>query len=385
MTLADLHSDEALRQHEFPVTRHGIFVAHAGVCPLPRRVAEAMTGYLHRCTEVDQYEAMPGGLLPDTRAKAASLIGARPEEIALVGPTSLALSYIAAGLPWRRGDNVLVCYDDYPSNVYPWMALSERGVEVRFLNLRELGKVRAVDVQGQVDEQTRLVSLASAHYLTGWRVNIDAIGKFLHSRRILFCVDAIQTLGAFPLSVEHVDFLAADSHKWLLGPSAAGILYVRKELQDRLQPIVHGWHNLQCPDFLTQEELEFQPDARRYEVGTHDMAGVAGLRAALELVEEIGVRVIAADLVRKRTWVVEGLISQGFEVLQPSPHLDNAGGSISFHREGIDSAELYGKLRAASITPSLRVLPGGQKVVRLSPHFYNTDAELARVLEVLKG
>ncbi len=385
MTLADLHSNEALRQQEFPVTRQGIFVAHAGICPLPRCVVDAMSDYLRRCTGMDQYEAMPGGLLPDTRARAARLIGARPEEIALVGPTSLALSYIAAGLPWRRGDNVLVCYDDYPSNVYPWMALADRGVEVRFLNLRELGKVRAVDVQGQVDEQTRLVSLPSAHYLTGWRLNIDAIGKFLHSRRILFCVDAIQTLGAFPLSVEHVDFLAADSHKWLLGPSAAGILYVRKELQDRLRPIVHGWHNLLCPDFLTQEDLVFQPDARRYEVGTHDMAGVAGLRAALGLVEEIGVEAIGADLIRKRTWVVEGLVAQGFQVLQPTPHADNTGGSISFHRDGVDSTDLYGKLRAAGIVPSLRALPGGQKVVRLSPHFYNTDAELARVLEVLKG
>jgi len=385
MTLTELHSDEALRQHEFPVTRHGIHIAHAGVCPLPRRVTEAMTGYLQRCMEMDQYEAMPGGLLGDTRAKAARLIGAKPEEIALVGPTSLALSYIAAGLPWRRGDNVLVCYDDYPSNVYPWMALSERGVEVRFLNLRELGKVRAVDVQGQVDEQTRLVSLASAHYLAGWRINIDAIGKFLHSRRILFCVDAIQTLGAFPVSVEHIDFLAADSHKWLLGPSGAGVLYVRKELQDRLRPIVHGWHNLRCPDFLTQDELLFQPDARRYEVGTHDSAGIAGLRAALELVEEIGAPAIAAELIRKRSWVSAELVQLGYTVLQPTPHADNAGGVISFFREGADSAALYGRLREAGVYPSLRTLPGGQQVVRLSPHFYNTDAEMRRVLEVVAG
>lgn len=383
MTIAELHADEALRLREFPVATKGVFLAHAGVSPLPRRVADAMNAYVERSTLEDQYEAQHGDIVEATRAAAARLIGAKPTEVALVGPTSLALSYLAAGLPWRRGDNVLVYFDDYPSNVYPWMALSERGVEVRMLNIRELGKVRAVDVQGQVDERTRVVTLASAHYLTGWRVNVDAIGRHLHSRGILLCVDAIQTLGAFPFSVQHVDLLAADAHKWMLGPCAAGLMYVKEDLQDRLQPIVHGWHNLECPRFLTQEDLVFKKDARRYEAGTHNLPGLAGFKAALDILDEVGMEAIGAELFRKRSWLVPELLGRGFTVLQPSAPMENAGGSVSFFRPGEDPSVLYRRLRAAGVTPSLRNLPGGQAVVRFSPHFYNTDAELRRALDVL--
>lgn len=383
MTIPQLHGDEALRRHEFPVVATGPFLAHAGVAPLPRRVAEAMSQFALACQTSEQEVETCGELIAGTRAVAARLIGAQPEEVALVGPTSLALSYLAAGLPWRKGDNILVYYDCYPSNVYPWMALGERGVEVRFINVRELGKVRAIDVQGQVDEQTKLVSLASAHYLAGWRINVDAIGKFLRSRRILFCVDGIQTLGAFPLSVEHVDMLAADSHKWMMGPCAAGLMYVRRDVQARLQPIVHGWHNLDCPDFLTQEELKFKPDARRYEAGTHNLVGLAGFRAALELLEEVGVAKIGAELMRKRSWVSAELVSRGFTVLQPDPPIENVGGVLSFFRTDVESLELLRRLRAAGVTASVRKLPDGQPVVRFSPHFYNTDEELRVALAAL--
>jgi len=383
MTIEQLHGDEALRQHEFPVVAKGPFLAHAGVCALPRRVGQAMAQYATACQESEQEVSTCGQLIADVRARLARLLGGQPEEMALVGPTSLALSYVAAGLPWRKGDNVLVYYDDYPSNVYPWMALADRGVEVRFLNVRELGKVRAVDVQGQVDEQTRLVSLAGAHYLAGWRINVDAIGNFLRSRRILFCLDAIQTLGAFPLSVEHVDFLAADAHKWMLGPCAAGVLYVRREVQARLKPIVHGWHNLDCPDFLTQEDLKFKPDARKYEVGSHNLVGLAGFQAALGLLEEVGIRNIGAELTRKRAWVAADLLARGFTVLQPDPPPENVGGVLSFFRPDMESAELIRRLEAARVTATIRKLPDGQSVVRFSPHFYNTDEELRVALAAL--
>jgi len=383
MTIEQLHGDEALRQHEFPVVAKGPFLAHAGVCALPRRVGQAMAQYATACQESEQEVSTCGQLIADVRARLARLLGGQPEEMALVGPTSLALSYVAAGLPWRKGDNVLVYYDDYPSNVYPWMALADRGVEVRFLNVRELGKVRAVDVQGQVDEQTRLVSLAGAHYLAGWRINVDAIGKFLRSRRILFCLDAIQTLGAFPLSVEHVDFLAADAHKWMLGPCAAGVLYVRREVQARLKPIVHGWHNLDCPDFLTQEDLKFKPDARKYEVGSHNLVGLAGFQAALGLLEEVGIRNIGAELTRKRAWVAADLLARGFTVLQPDPPPENVGGVLSFFRPDMESAELIRRLEAARVTATIRKLQDGQSVVRFSPHFYNTDEELRVALAAL--
>src|SRR5262245_29460362 len=157
MTVSDILTNEEWRQREFPVTGEKIFLAHAGVCPLPRRVTGAVQTYLESCTLDDQETAFPESGFMETRQLAALLLHAQPEEIAFVGPTSLALSYVASGLSFRKNDNILVYLDDYPANVYPWMALAEKGVQVRLLNVRELGRIRAVDVQGRVDEQTRLV------------------------------------------------------------------------------------------------------------------------------------------------------------------------------------------------------------------------------------
>src|SRR5215213_544755 len=289
MTIAELHSNEELRRHEFPVAETKVFLGHGGVCPLPRRVAEAIGHYALNCTQGDQEALLPLFRIQQTRELAAKILNAKAEEIAFVGPTTLALGYVANGLTFRKRDNILIYHDDYPSNVYPWMALAERGVEVRLMNVRELGKIRAIDVQGQVDENTRLVALASCHFISGWRINIPAIGKFLREKNILFCLDAIQTVGAFPTTVEYVDFLAADAHKWLLGPCAAGIFYVRKEVQEALKPTVLGWNNVRCPNFVAQEQIVFQSGAHRYEAGSDNLLGLVGLHAAMEMLLEVGI------------------------------------------------------------------------------------------------
>ena len=383
MNLSDIHSNEALRQHEFPIVRDRVFLAHAGVCPLPFRVAEAMRSYVEQCTRSDQEELLPAFWIQQSRAKAARLLNAQPEEIAFVGPTSLALSFIAGGLRFKKHENILVYHDDYPANVYPWMALAEKGVEVRFLNTRELGEIRDVDVAGQVDERTRLVALASCHFISGYRIDLDAIGKFLRERDILFCVDAIQTLGAFPTSVENIDFLAADSHKWLLGPCAAGILYVRKSVQDLLKSMVYGWHNVLCPNFVAQDEMILRNDARRYEAGSHNLVGLVGLDASLEMLLEIGSENIAAELQRKRALLISSLEERGFTVLQADALPKNSGAIVSFYKDGFELGELHRKLETANITTSLRANRAGNQYIRLSPHFYNTDAELNRFLEQL--
>ena len=382
MTLAEILADEDLRRREFPAARDKIFLAHAGVCPLPRRVADAISRCAEQSTLGDQ-EAFMLSRLDEARQLAARLLNCQPDEIALVGPTSLGLSFVAAGLKLRRGDNILIYHDDYPSNVYPWMALAEHGVEVRLLNIRNLGILRTRDVTGQMDENTKLVALASCHFISGWRIEIDAIGKFLRERGILFCLDAIQTLGAFPTTVEHVDFLAADAHKWLLGPCAAGIFYVRRELQEKLNPPIYGWHNVRNPDFVAQEQIVFRRGAVKFEAGTQNLLGLVGLIAAMELVLEIGIENISADLLRKRAWLAPELQTRGFTVLNADARPENAGGIISFFKDGTDLATLHKKLSDAGIVTSLRVDRGGQNYIRLSPHFYNTDAELRRVLELL--
>ncbi len=379
MTLSEIFSNEELRQHEFPVAKNKIFLGHAGVCPLPRRVAQAMIDCANDGTLGDQ-EAFVMHKIADARKAGAQLLNCQPEEVSLVGPTSLALSFVAAGLNFRKGDNILIYHDDYPSNVYPWLALAEKGVKVRLLNTRGLGIIRAIDVMGQVDENTRLVALASNHFISGYRLDHNAVGKFLRERGILFCLDAIQTLGAFPTTVENVDFLAADSHKWLLGPCGAGIFYVKRDLQEKLNPPIYGWHNVRNPNFVAQEKIEFRSGAAKFEAGTHNLVGLVGLLAAMELALEIGVENISTELLRKRAWLVPALQAKGFVVLNAEPKSENASGITTFFTPGKDLAPLHKKLEEAGVIASLRTDRKAQNYIRLSPHFYTTDAELHRVL-----
>ncbi|MBI5775396.1 MAG: aminotransferase class V-fold PLP-dependent enzyme [Verrucomicrobia bacterium] len=382
MTVSEILANEELRRAEFPVARDKVFLAHAGVCPLPRRVADAVAHYAFNSTHDDQEVAL-FTMTNETRDLAARLLHAKFEEIAFVANTSAGLSTVANGLTFRRTDHVLVYHDDFPANVHPWMALADRGVEVRFLNVKELGRIRAVDVLGQVDEQTRLVALASCHFVAGWRLDLAAIGKALRARKILFCVDGIQTLGAFPTTVEHIDFLAADAHKWLLGPCGTALLYVRKELQEMLRPTVLGWNNVRSPNYVPQEELAFRSGAQRYEAGTHNLLGLAGLKAAMELILEAGVDEIGAELLRKRAWLVPALQSRGWTVLQATAPKENASAIITIHREDADLPALHKQLAADGVVTSLRADRAGKKYLRLSPHFYNTDEELQRVVEML--
>jgi selenocysteine lyase/cysteine desulfurase len=383
MTIAEILSNEELRRHEFPVTRDKVFLAHAGDCPLPRRVAEAISSYALQSATGDQEKFVYPEILDRGRQAAARLLNCQPDEVSLVGPTSLALSFIASGLKLKKNENILIYFDDYPSNVYPWMALADRGIQVRLMNAKGLGVIRARDVEGQVDENTRLVALASCHFISGCRIDLDAIGKALGRRNILFCVDGIQTLGAFPTSVREVDFLAADAHKWLLGPCGAGLLYVRRSLQDGLTPPIYGWHSVRCPDFVAQEQIVFRKGPQKYEAGTHNLLGLVGLVTAMELILELGVENIAAELLKKRAQLVPALEAKGYRVCEKAAGEERGSGIVSFSHPDRDLAALHHKLTDANVITSLRTDRTGRKYIRLSPHFYNTAEELLRALDLL--
>jgi cysteine desulfurase / selenocysteine lyase len=381
MTIAEVLGNEELRQREFPVTAKEIFLAHAGDCPLPRRVADAIAKYASQCTRGDQEKYVYPGVLERGRKLGSQLLKCEPEEVAFVGPTSLALSFIASGLKFRKSENILIYFDDYPSNVYPWLALAEQGVQVRMINIRALGAIRPRDVIGQVDENTRLVALASCHFISGFRIDYQEIGRQLHERNILFCLDAIQTLGAFATGTEHVDLLAADAHKWLLGPCGAGLMYVRKAVQDRLNPPIYGWHNVRCPNYVAQEQIVFRHGAQKYEAGTHNLLGIVGLVESMEMLLEYGIENISGELLRKREWLVAALQKKGYTVLQAEASPAAASCILSMFKPGEDLTPLHQRLLDANIVTSLRGDRTGQKYIRISPHFYNTDAELEKLVE----
>lgn len=378
-------NSEEDRLAAFPVLRDSLFLAHAGVTILPSRATRAMQAYLEQCcTRMQEYpEAWRA--VQETRVLAARLLGAKPAEIALLGPTSLGLSLVANGLDWQPGDEV-VCYpDDYPANVYPWTNLERQGVVVRRLQPAAPGQITPELVEAALTPRTRLVALASCHYLTGWRLDVDAIGRLLRSRGVLFCLDAIQTLGAFETRVDHVDFLSADSHKWLLGPMAAGIVYVREELQERLRPTLLGSWNVRSPNFIAQPEIAFEAGGRRYEPGVLNVVGILGMKAGMEVLLEAGLAEVSAQLLRLRARLQERLAPQGFELLGPVAGPHASGITTCWRPEGHGAAleTVFGQLSARRIHASLRHNRAGQAFLRFSPHFYNTEAEMDRVAEAI--
>lgn len=384
MNLPDLLADEALRRHEFPVCADRIFLAHAAVAATPRRVAEAQADFARFATTAgpDEY----AGFLREMnalRSTAATFLGAAADEIALLGPTSLGLSLFAAGLDWAAGDEVLYHADDYPANVYPWLNLRRLGVVVKPIATDRPGEITAAGVEAALTPRTRLVALASAFFLNGRRIDVDAIGALLRGRGVLFSLDAIQTLGAFPLSVRHVDFLSADAHKWLLGPLAAGIVYVRREHFERLRPILLGAGNVRAPDFVSQAEIAFVDGAARYEPGVLNIGPLLGMRAGLDLLAEIGAENVAARIAQSVTRLADGLAEMGFAAAGPTAG-SSASGMLTVSHPGVGARKLFRVLQEKGVTVSQRRDRAGNDYLRISPHFYNTAAELDRTLEILR-
>lgn len=389
MNMETVIQDEQARREAFPVTAECVFLGHAGVSPLPRVAVDLMRGFLDRGSRHKQEGAWTETWVNAARTYAAELLGAEPREIALLGPTSLGLSLVAAGLPWHQGDEVVYYQDDYPANVYPWTALARRGVKPVALRPEAPGVITWEVVEGALTDRTRLVSLATAHFLSGFRIDVDTIGRNLHERGILFCLDAIQTLGAFPVSVQHVDFLSADSHKWLLGPAGAGIVYVSREKFDLLEPALLGSWNVVSPQFVAQESINFYEGARRYEPGMLNLPGIVGMAASLEMLLSLGIEAISERILELRRLFVEQLRAleyrQYIEEHDRSPHAADAerSGIITVFHPEKDMREVAHHLHAAEIVVSLRHNRAGDAFLRFSPHFYNTAAELDRVLEVL--
>jgi cysteine desulfurase/selenocysteine lyase len=381
--LHKLVDDEKERREAFPICRNKIFMAHAAVTALPRVAADAMI----RCTEESaaNFENFTTLLksLQDARVSAANLIGSSPDEVALIGPTSLGLSLFANGIDWQQGDEVICYFDDYPANVYPWLNLRSRNVTVRFLQPSQAGALTPQLVADALTPKTRLVALASCSFISGFRIDLNGIGKLLREKGILFSVDAIQTLGAFPTTVEYVDFLSADAHKWMLGPLAIGIVYVRKERFGLCRPTLLGAWNVKAPEFIAQEEIEFHPTAQRYEPGALNVTGIFGMKAAIDLLLEIGIASVAERILTITARLADGLQRLGFTTLGPVTG-PNASGIVTVSRPGTDMEVLFERLTFANIVCSPRQDRQGQRYIRFSPHFYNTESEVDQVLEVLR-
>ena len=359
----------------FPVTENLIYLNHAGVGPLSKPAADAMKrladdalhfGSSHYDAWLTTYAAL--------RVSAARLTGTAPEEIALVKNTSEGIATVAIGLDWRAGDKVIAFKEEFPANYFPWKRLEARGVKVEWLSIEDdLGLVDAA-CRG-----ARLLALSFVQYLSGRRADLEAIGEICHRRGCLFLVDAIQGLGAFPLDVRkaRIHALAADGHKWLLGPEGCGILYVQKDLQDSIEPVEFGWTNAAHYHDYASRDMALRPDAGRYECGTLNTIGCYGLRAAIDFLLEVGVERIGPAVQALGDQVARGVALRGYEVLGTRTEANGAG-IVCFRKEGLDSRLVVRQLREQGIAAAPR-----QGWVRVSPHFYISPDDIDRVLAAL--
>lgn len=365
---------------EFPVTQSYVYMNHAGVAPLSNRVRNAMIGFAEDATvngavNVEAWVET----IESCRSVAAQLINADATEIAFMKNTTQGILIAANGIDWRAGDNVVTTAVEFPANVYPWWSLKERyGVETRMVPERE-GRIYLEDIVAALDERTRVVTISHVEFASGFRNDIKAIGEICHKRDIWFVVDAIQSLGAIEVDVKsnHVDILAADGHKWLLAPEGAAIFYCANDKLERLINTNVGWASVVNPREFLDYDLTQKPDATRFEEGSYNSIGLYGLKAAIELLLEIGVSNIENYILELTAGLIKGLDSKGYRVITPQSDSERAG-IVVFESDHHTPAELYALLNERNIITAER-----GSGVRVSPHFYNTESEIADLLGVL--
>jgi selenocysteine lyase/cysteine desulfurase len=361
--------------HQFPVRENLVYLNHAAVAPLPRVSADAMKhladdalhyGSLNYRQWLDVYDGL--------RAAAARLIHATPQEIALVKNTSEGIATVAMGLDWKPGDRMVGFTEEFPANLYPWKRLEAKGVEVTWLSIEDpLERIEAA-VRG-----ARLLAISFVNFLSGYRAPIQAIGEICRRNHCIYLVDAIQGMGAFPLDVRacHIDALAADGHKWMLGPEGCAILYLNQAIQDRIEPVEFGWTNVRNYADYGSRDMTPWPDARRYECGTLNTIGCFGLKASLEFLLEIGPEQIGPVVQSLGDRIAAGVEQKGYEVLgNRTP--ETGAGIVSFRKAGVDPTGLVASLRAAGIIAAPRA-----GWVRTSPHFYVSPEEIDRLIDAL--
>jgi cysteine desulfurase/selenocysteine lyase len=359
----------------FPVTRELIYLNHAAVSPLCRPAAEAMKwlaedGLMYGSLHYDKWMEAYASL----RRSAARLINASPDEIAIVKNTSEGIATVAIGFDWKPGDRIIAFQEEFPANYYVWLRLEKRGVEVTWLSIYDPVEKILSAIPG-----ARLLAISFVNYLSGFRVDLDAIGKACHENGCFFFVDAIQGMGAFPIDVEqsHIDGLAADGHKWMLSSEGTGILYIRRKWLDSIEPVEFGWTNPANFADYSSRDMTLRADAGRYECGTLNTVGCFGLRAALDFLLEVGVENIAESVLRLADQLESGARGKGYDVLVPRTE-QTGSGIISIRHPKLDARMVVSQLKQARIVAAPR-----QGWVRMSPHFYITSEEINQVLDAL--
>jgi len=358
----------------FPVTDKSVYLNNAAESPLNNRVRQKLEEYLQLAAEEPQNKPEVRTMI---RKKLSEIFGGTVDEYALVTSTGMGISMVACGYQWQKGDNIVLPMDEHWNNTFPWLALQERGVEVRLVPIGEDQRVDADKIAGMVDKNTRILSTAAVRFNSGFRADLRLLSDIAHDKGALLMVDGIQGAGVIPMNVidDGIDILACAGFKWLLGMPGTGFLYVNANVQESIRPVLPGMFSAEN----NSRELNYLPDARRYETGTIAYSLFHAWAAGLEILQEIGISNIHSHVLGLTDRIIAGMRAKNIEIVTPVEKASERSAIISFTM-GSETAnkECYNRLRENNVIVALR---GGQ--IRVSPNFFNTEEEIELLLQLL--
>lgn len=365
---------------EFPLTKDLIYLNHAAVAPWPKRTTKAVNDFAEQNTRYGSHYYLEWLKTESKlRSQLKILLNApSTDDIALVKNTSEAISFVAYGLPWEKGDNIVSSDEEFPSNRIPWESLADQGVEFRQAKLSS-GTTPEDALFSLVDVNTRLITISSIQFASGTRMDLERIGKFCKNRNILFCIDAIQSLGAveFDAQAYHADFVMADGHKWMFGPEGLGVFYTNPRSRSKLKLNQYGWHMMANTHNYENKPWKIHPTAQRFECGSPNMLGIHAWSASLSLLLDIGMDKIEAKINKNIIYLADRISENSQLILLNNPYAELKSGIISFKHLTIDNAQFYKHLQDNGVVCALRGCG-----IRFSPHFYHSREELGQAINI---
>lgn len=367
----------------FQLDKNIIHLNHAAVAPWPVVTRDAVIAFAEENSAIgsQRYDIWLQ-TEQQLKQKLALLINASSsDEIAILKNTSEGLSLIAQGLSFKAGDNIIIPAEEFPSNKVVWQALETQGVKVRLIPVQAARQAEQALISA-MDKDTRLLSCSSVQYARGLRLDLNVIGEACKQNNTLFCVDAIQSLGAISFDVEAclADFVVADGHKWMCGPEGTALFYCRKQRQDSLHLTQYGWHMLQHAfDFShLHDSIQIAETAQRFECGSPNMLGITALNASLGLLLDIGIDEVQQALVEKTEYLFRQLASfPDIQILTPTDKGKYAG-IVTFQKLAVDNVKLQQHLQDNNVICAYR-----GDGIRFSPHFYTEPQLLDKALEIV--
>jgi len=365
----------------FPITKHSIYLNHAAVSPPPTTTVDAVAAQLQDVVENGSLHYRSWVAVKErARSLAAAMIGARPEQIAFMRNTSDGISTVANGMRWKAGENVVTFRREFPSNIYPWLRVRNAfGVDVRMADEIN-GRIDLDELIRLIDEKTRVVAISQVQYGSGFRADLERLGRAARKVDALLVVDVIQGMGVLPTDVEAelIDVAAGACHKWLLTPEGIGVLYLSERARERIEPTLVGWVSVRDPEDYSNFDQEWREGALAWETGTAATALIHGLDASLRLLTEIGVERIASHLKEMTDYMCERLESRSYEVVSSRKSGEDSQIVCIRHKGNQTANELYSQLKKKGIITA----PRGDRL-RISPHIYNLRSDIDAMIDAL--